>query len=99
MSALGRKRTLEATTFSAVARVKGHPAYDSGMTSPALESILFFEDLQAISRRKRLADVVRWAIAQEIPFKYDGRGGVWTTIDALNSSMGVVVTRFSGSDK
>ena len=59
------------------------------MKPAALDSILFFEDLQVISRRKRLADVEKWATEQEIPFKYDAKGGIWTTIDAVNASMGV----------
>ena len=63
----------------------------SGMTSPALDQILFFEDLRIISQRRRLAEVERWAIDQQIPFKYDGRGGIWTTLDAVNASLGVVI--------
>lgn len=62
------------------------------MPSPALAQILSFEDLRSISRRRRLADVERWAIAQGIPFKYDACGGIWTTLDAVNESLGVTCT-------
>jgi hypothetical protein len=61
------------------------------MTSPALNQILSFQDLRVISRRRRLAEVERWALEQQIPFKYDARGGIWTTLDAVNASLGVVV--------
>ena len=52
--------------------------------------ILQFQDLQRLCRPDpdaappRLATVVRWAEQQGIPFKYDGNGGIFTTVDALN---------------
>ncbi len=35
------------------------------------------------------ATVVRWAHAQGIRYKYDVRGGIWTTVDALNAALGL----------
>lgn len=55
-------------------------------------SILQFEDLQQLCRpgkRPRLATVESWARRQGIRFQYDGRGGIWTTLDALNSALGL----------
>lgn len=55
-------------------------------------SILQFEDLQQLccpGRRPRLATVESWARRQGIRFQYDGRGGIWTTLDALNTALGI----------
>lgn len=57
--------------------------------SPALVD---FDDLRKISRlgpRATLARVERWARGQGIRFKYDGSGGIWTTVDALNAAVGI----------
>lgn len=57
--------------------------------------ILQFQDLQRLCRPDpdaappRLATVVRWAEQQGIPFKYDGNGGIFTTVDALNQALGL----------
>jgi hypothetical protein len=57
--------------------------------------ILQFQDLQLLCRPDpaapppRLATVVRWATDQGIAFKYDGKGGIFTTVDALNVALGV----------
>lgn len=57
--------------------------------------ILQFEDLQRMCRPNpdgplpRLATVVRWAEDQGIRYKYDGQGGIWTTLDAVNVALGV----------
>jgi hypothetical protein len=52
---------------------------------PAFE----FEDLQRLSGFTRRADVERWAKDNGIPLKLC-RGGVWTTVDAVNQALGVV---------
>lgn len=59
------------------------------MTSP---SFLTFDDLRRMSRlgpRATLARVERWAAQTGIKYKYDGRGGIWTTHDALNAAIGL----------
>lgn len=52
-----------------------------------------FEGLQRLCApngpEPRPATVVRWARAQGIRYKYDGRGGIWTTVDALNAALGL----------
>lgn len=51
-----------------------------------------FEDLQEICRpgeRPRLATVERWARDQGIRYRYDAKGGIWTTLDALNEALGI----------
>lgn len=58
-------------------------------------SILQFRDLQRLCRPDpdaappRLSTVVRWADRQGIPFKYDGNGGIFTTMEAVNSALGI----------
>lgn len=55
-------------------------------------SILQFEDLQQLcspGKRPRLATVEAWARRQGIRFQYDGRGGIWTTLEALNAALGL----------
>jgi hypothetical protein len=55
------------------------------------EQILHFEDLQRLCRPRgplpRPATVRRWAERQKISCKYDGSGGIWTTLDALNAAL------------
>jgi len=36
-----------------------------------------------------MAGVIKWAESQGIPYKYDAKGGVWTTMDALNFALGL----------
>lgn len=55
-------------------------------------SILQYQDLQQLcqpGKRPRLATVEAWARRQGIRFQYDGLGGIWTTLDALNAALGV----------
>ncbi|MFC0677480.1 hypothetical protein ACFFGH_06405 [Lysobacter korlensis] len=54
--------------------------------------VLQFEDLQQLCKpgeNPRLATVEAWARAQGVRFKYDGRGGIWTTVEALNAALGL----------
>ena len=54
--------------------------------------VLQFEDLQQLcqpDKKPRLATVEKWARAQGVRFRYDGRGGIWTTLDALNAALGI----------
>lgn len=55
-------------------------------------AIIEFDDLRKISRlgeRARLATVARWAKRVGIRYQYDGRGGICTTLDAMNAALGV----------
>lgn len=57
------------------------------MIGPVLE----FSDLQEMcskGKKPRLTTVVRWAERNGIKFNY-GTGGIWTTVDALNDSLGL----------
>lgn len=57
--------------------------------------VLSFDDLRRISRlgdRATLARVERWAKQVGIRYQYDGRGGIWTTVDALNAALGLTAT-------
>lgn len=50
--------------------------------------VLEFSDLQKLSGFDRRADVERWAQGAGVPVK-PCRGGVWTTVDALNRALGI----------
>ena len=55
--------------------------------------VLQYHDLQELCRpgkRPRLATVERWARDRGIRVQYDGKGGVWTTITALNEALGLL---------
>lgn len=54
------------------------------MIGPVLE----FPDLQKLSGFERRADVERWAKDNGVPVKAC-RGGVWTTLAALNRALGI----------
>jgi len=63
--------------------------------------ILTFDDLREISRlgpRARLARMERWANTNGIRYKYDGRGGIWTTVEAINAALGVSAAVDADSD-
>ncbi|AKC81134.1 hypothetical protein XB05_22100 [Xanthomonas arboricola] len=55
--------------------------------------VITFEDLRRLCApfgpAPRASTVVRWARDQGIRYKYDGRGGIWTTVDALNAALGL----------
>lgn len=51
-----------------------------------------FDDLRRISKlgdKAKLGTVVRWAKTIGLKFSYDGKGGIWTTKDALNAALGL----------
>jgi hypothetical protein len=55
-------------------------------------AIIEYDDLRKLSRlgeRAQLASVERWAKRAGIHYQYDGRGGIWTTLDAMNAAIGV----------
>ncbi|HEL4844843.1 TPA: hypothetical protein UOA08_001381 [Stenotrophomonas maltophilia] len=57
-----------------------------------IREILQFHDLQELcqpGKRPRLATVIRWAHGCGIRFLYDGSGGIWTTMAALNEALGL----------
>ena len=54
--------------------------------------VLQFADLQELCRpgeKPRLSTVERWAWEIGLRFRYDGKGGIFTTVDAINYAMGV----------
>lgn len=54
--------------------------------------ILQFQDLQELCRpgeHPRLATVEAWARRIGLRYTYDGKGGIVTTVDALNAAIGV----------
>lgn len=59
-----------------------------------MTGIFTFDDLRALSRlgpRATLATVERWARRIGLKYAYDARGGIWTTADALNEAVGMIV--------
>lgn len=61
--------------------------------SVAVGRVLDFTELQRICTPvgplPRVATVRRWADRQGIRYKADGRGGIWTTLEALNTALGL----------
>lgn len=57
------------------------------------DRILQFPDLQSLcrpdpcARPPRLSTVVKWAERQGIRYKYDGQGGIWTTLSAVERAV------------
>lgn len=66
-----------------------------GAEGSGLYQILTFRDLQRICAPDgpvpTPATVERWAEAQGILYKYDRRGRIWTTTDAVNAALGLQV--------
>lgn len=57
-----------------------------------IASVLQFADLQEICKpgqKPRLHTVEAWAKHCGIRYGYDGSGGIWTTLDALNAALGI----------
>jgi len=55
-------------------------------------ALIEYDDLRKLSRlgeSAQLATVERWAQRVGIRYQYDGRGGIWTTLDAMNAAVGV----------
>ena len=62
------------------------------------ERILQFADLQELcspGEHPRLSTVVKWAEDAGIRYKYDGKGGIWTTLAALDAAIGVAAANDS----
>jgi len=56
--------------------------------------LIDFDDLRKLSRlgdSAQLSTVERWAQRVGIKYQYDGRGGIWTTLDAMNAAVGIEV--------
>ena len=53
--------------------------------------IIGFEELKTLCRpygpRPRLKTVCQWAEKQGIRYKWDSSGGIWTTVEAVNSAV------------
>lgn len=59
---------------------------------PRPAGVYLFEDLQELCKpgeRPTLATVEAWAVAQGIRYRYDRKGGIWTTREALNAALGL----------
>jgi len=57
-----------------------------------MSAILHFKDLQQIcqpGKQPRMATVELWARRNGIAYKYDAKGGIWTTLDAINAALGL----------
>lgn len=57
-----------------------------------LPGIFTYADLRAMCKpggNPTLATVERWLTRQGIRYHYDGEGGVWTTLDAINAALGI----------
>jgi hypothetical protein len=55
-------------------------------------ALIEFDDLRRLSRlgdNAQRATVERWARRAGIRYQYDGRGGIWTTLDAMNAALGM----------
>ena len=55
-------------------------------------TLIEFDDLRKLSRlgdAAKLSTVERWAQRVGIRYQYDGRGGIWTTMDAMNAAVGI----------
>ena len=55
-------------------------------------TLIEFDDLRKLSRlgdAAKLSTVERWAQRVGIRYQYDGRGGIWTTVDAMNAALGL----------
>jgi hypothetical protein len=55
-------------------------------------SVLQFADLQELCRpgkRPTRRTVEAWARANGLQYRYDGAGGIWTTVEALNAALGL----------
>lgn len=60
--------------------------------SDVIGPVLEHDDLRRLARlgpRCRLASLEGWCRARGIRYQYDARGGIWTTVDALNEALGV----------
>lgn len=55
-------------------------------------ALIEYDDLRKLSRlgdNAQLATIERWAKRAGIRYQYDGRGGIWTTLDAMNAAVGM----------
>ena len=63
-------------------------------------ALIEYDDLRKLSRlgeNAQLATVERWAKRAGIRYQYDGRGGIWTTLDAMNEAVGIAQEPASGT--
>ena len=58
--------------------------------SPLESEVLLMGDLRVLSGRQHTSSVIEWARSQNIRFRFDADGGIWTTVTALNVALGVV---------
>ena len=62
--------------------------------APVGGRVLDFTELQRLCMPRgplpRVGTVRRWADRQGIRYRADGKGGIWTTLAALNAALGLV---------
>lgn len=56
---------------------------------PGILTFAQLQELCAPGEKPRRATVEAWAREQGIPLKLDRKGGVWTTLEAVNVALGV----------
>jgi len=56
---------------------------------PSIVPFAALQDLCRPGERPRLATVEAWAKREGIRYRYDGKGGIFTTIEAVNVALGV----------
>ncbi|WP_313253242.1 hypothetical protein [Stenotrophomonas sp.] len=75
----------------------------AAMAGSGLSGILTFADLQRIVAPNgpppRVTTVITWAERNRVRFLQDGKGGICTTLDALNSALGLHCSREAVPDK
>ena len=65
-------------------------------------ALVEFDDLRRLSRlgeKAQLATIERWAKQVGIRYQYDGRGGIWTTVDGLNAALGLSAKPAADADE
>lgn len=65
-------------------------------------AVVEFDDLRRLSRlgeHAQLATIERWAQRVGIRYQYDGRGGIWTTVDGLNAALGLSAKSAADTDE
>ena len=69
------------------------PAHMAGSAGSGFGQVLTFPDLQRIVAPSgpppRASTVINWAEQNQVRFLQDGKGGICTTLDALNRALGI----------
>lgn len=78
------------------------PAHLAGAAGSGFGQVLTFPDLQRIVAPSgpppRASTVINWAEQNQVRFLQDGKGGICTTLDALNRALGIEHGNARGAD-